>query len=265
MTTLFHRVPARTPVLINVPHAGRWLPAPLAQRMTPLARRLPDTDWHVDTLYQFATALGCGLLVATHTRYVIDLNRDPTGLALYPGSSNSELCPLLTFAEQPIYLPGQAPSPDEVHARIEQFHAPYHAQLAADLDQIIARHGHALLLDAHSIASHVPRFFTGRLPDLNLGTADNQSCSPAVAHAAWHVLSTAPGFTSIHNGRFKGGYITRHYGRPATHQHALQLELSQSSYLSEETPEDFSADRAAPLLAVLNALVQTLLQQEREP
>lgn len=258
-TALYSFRPGNTPLLVNVPHAGRGLAQGLAERLTPAARRLADTDWHVEKLYAFAPAAGAGLMVADYSRYVVDLNRDPEGRALYPGADNTELCPTGGFDGAPLYRAGQAPDLAEIAARAETYWRPYHARLAAELAAIRARHGYAILLDGHSIASEVPRFFAGRLPDLNLGTNEGRSCAPDLAAAAYGVLSAADGFTHIHNGRFKGGYITRHYGRPADGLHALQLEMAQSCYMDETDLERWDAQRAAPLVGVLRHLVDRLL------
>lgn len=260
IANLFTVVPGHTPLLVNVPHAGTGLSPGLAARLTPAARRLADTDWHVEKLYSFVTGLGAGLMVATQSRYVVDLNRDPSGRALYPGADNTELCPTGGFDGAPLYLDGAAPDAAEVTQRAEQYWRPYHDRLATELAAIKARHGYAILLDGHSIVSEAPRFFQGKLPDLNLGTNEGRSCDPALAAQAYGVLSTAPGFTHIHNGRFKGGYITRQYGRPAENMHALQLEMAQSCYMDEANLEHWDAQRAAPLVAVLQRLTETLLR-----
>lgn len=259
-TPLFTLVSGSTPLLVNIPHAGLGLSPGLAGRLKPDARRLADTDWHVEKLYAFAAAAGAGLMVATHSRYVVDLNRDPEGRALYPGADNTELCPTGGFDGAPLYLDGQGPTPAEVAERAARYWQPYHSRLATELDAIRARHGYAILLDGHSIVSEAPRFFQGKLPDLNLGTNEGRSCASDLANVAYGVLSSAPGFTHIHNGRFKGGYITRHYGRPADGLHALQLEMAQSCYMDEADLERWDAQRAAPLEAVLRRLVDTLLQ-----
>jgi N-formylglutamate deformylase len=256
---LFRLVSGRTPLLVNIPHAGVQLSPGLAERLTPAARRLADTDWHVEKLYDFVPALGAGLMVATHSRYVVDLNRDPDGRALYPGADNTELCPTGGFDGAPLYTDGAAPDAAEVAQRANACWRPYHARLATELAAIKARHGYAILLDGHSIVSEAPRFFQGRLPDLNLGTNEGRSADAALSATAYGVLSSAPGFTHIHNGRFKGGYITRHYGRPADGLHALQLEMAQSCYMDEADLERWDPQRAANLVAVLKRLVEALL------
>jgi N-formylglutamate deformylase len=247
------------PLVIDVPHAGTAVPAALADRLSPAAKSLPDTDWHVDKLYGFAAAMDVTVVAATHSRYVVDLNRDPTGVALYPGADNTELCPTRTFAGAPIYAADAIPGAEEILARRAAYFDPYHELLAAEVRRVRGRHGYALLLDGHSIRAEVPRFFAGRLPDLNLGTANGASCAPALRDAAAGILGEARRFTHVVDGRFKGGYVTRHYGRPARSVHALQLEIAQACYLDETAPEHFDAARAAALVGVLERLVRALL------
>ena len=257
-------VRGNAPLVIDMPHAGTHLPASLAERLTPVARTVPDTDWHVEKLFAFARDADVTMFVATHSRYVVDLNRDPSGFALYPGTDNTELCPTRTFANEPLYTDGRNLDAREIASRRAEYFASYHAQLAAEIERIHARHGYAILLDGHSIRSEVPRFFAGRLPDLNLGTVDGASCAPSVQEAAELVLAGAAAFTSVINGRFKGGYVTRHYGDPSRGVHALQLEIAQACYMDENPPYPWNAQRAAPLVDVLSRLVAALLQWRRE-
>ena len=248
-----------SPLIVSVPHAGRHVPDAIALRLSERAREVPDTDWHVDELYRFAPSIGATLLTATHSRYVVDLNRDPSGKALYEGADNTELCPTRTFNNDRLYALGDEPSSREIDARRATYFDPYHRLLASEIDRIRQRHGYAVLIDGHSIAAEVPRFFSGRLPDLNLGTADGASCAPAFQHAAALVLAGGAGFSSVVNGRFKGGYVTRHYGSPARGIHALQLETAQSCYMDESPPYPWDAKRAALLSTLLKRLVEALL------
>jgi N-formylglutamate amidohydrolase len=247
-----------SPLVVDVPHAGTHLPPELAARLSAQALAMPDTDWHVDRLYALAPAAGATLLVATHSRIAVDLNRDPTGAALYPGADNTELCPTRTFDNAVIYAAGDVPGDAEVAARRAAWFDPYHATLANEVARVRARHGYVVLLDGHSIRSRVPRFFAGRLPDLNLGTANGASCAPELAVRAETVLAGG-GFSHVVNGRFKGGYVTRHYGRPTDGVHALQLEIAQCAYMDEAPPYPWDAQRAAPLVALLERLVDALL------
>jgi N-formylglutamate deformylase len=254
---VFHQGTA--PLLISMPHVGTHMPSALAQRLTPEGREVHDTDWHLPLLYAFAKEMGASILQATHSRYVIDLNRPPDGASLYPGQSVTGLCPVDTFNDTPLYLPGQEPGEAEIAARREAVWRPYHDQLAAELARIRAAHGVALLWDAHSIRSEVPRFFEGKLPDLNLGTADGTSCDPALAQHLLAIAQSDPGHTAVLNGRFKGGHITRHYGQPACNVHAVQLEMTQCSYMQEAMPFDYLPEVAVRVQPTVRALLQTLL------
>ncbi|MFO1325217.1 MAG: N-formylglutamate deformylase [Burkholderiales bacterium] len=253
------------PVIVNVPHAGTHVPPAIAGRVSAAARAVPDTDWHVGKLYAFAAGEGVTLMCATHSRYVVDLNRDPSGAALYAGADNTEVCPSRTFANEPVYDDGQPVAAAEVAERIGRYFTPYHAALAAEVERVRARHGHAVLLDGHSILSEVPRFFAGRLPDLNLGTAKGASCDPRLQQRAADVLAQADGFTHVVNGRFTGGWITRHYGRPDDRVHALQLEMAERCYMDEAPPYPWDAARAAPLERVLRRLVAALADWRPAP
>ena len=247
-----------SPLLVSVPHAGTHIPEAIAAAMTGAGRALSDTDWHVDRLYDFVTTAGVGLLVATHARYVIDLNRPPDDAALYAGRITG-LVPAESFAGEPIWRPGHAPDNEDRQHRLEHYWRPYHRALAAELAAIAERHGHAVLLDGHSIRSRVPSLFEGRLPDLNLGTFDGRSADPALAELAWSTLDAAPGFSAVRDGRFKGGYITRGYGRPEAGIHALQLEIAQACYMDEAEPAHYDPAAAEPLrTGVLRPLVERL-------
>jgi N-formylglutamate deformylase len=256
---IFRFAAGTTPLLISFPHVGTVIPEALARRLTPAALALPDTDWHVDRLYDFAPALGAGTLVALQSRYVVDLNRDPAGDPLYPGAENSELVPLTTFAREPIYRAGEAPGAEEVAERVAHSFAPYHRALADELERLKQRFGFAVLWDAHSIASRVPRFFDGRLPDLNLGSARGKSAAPDLVRRVLSVLETAPPFSAVLDGRFTGGHITRQYGHPDQNIHALQLEMAEIAYMEESPPYAYDETRAAPLKRVLEQVVRAIL------
>jgi N-formylglutamate deformylase len=236
----------RLPLLVSMPHAGQILPEEIAAGMTPCARVLADTDWHLPQLYAFAGEMGASTLAAHHSRYVIDLNRPPEDSSLYPGMDTTGLCPVDSFAREPLYLDGRTPDEAEVARRLALYWQPYHAQLRAELDRLLALHGAVVLWEAHSIASRVPRFFDGRLPDLNFGTASGASCAPGLLEAV--LAQVPPRFSTAVNGRFKGGYITRHYGQPQAGVHALQLEMCQCLYMNEPGMDEAllaGADRTA--------------------
>jgi N-formylglutamate deformylase len=249
-----------TPLLVSMPHDGIAIPLDLADCMTVYARTSPDTDWHMARLYDFAGALGASILRPFYSRYVIDLNRPPDGKPLYPGASNTELCPIHCFDESPIYQQGEEPGGPEINARRRRYWQPYHDHIAATLAALKARHGIALLFDAHSIASVVPRFFDGKLPDLNLGTAGGKSCEASLEVALTEVLQGAGGYTHVVNGRFTGGYITRTYGDPANGVHAVQLEQAQCSYMDENPPYEYREELADGVRPTLRRLLETMLE-----
>ena len=254
--------PGRVPLLVSMPHVGTVIPEEIAEAMTPLARQVPDTDWHVDRLYDFLGELGAASIRAFHSRYVVDLNRDPEGRALYPGASETGLCPLDSFDGEPLYRPEWHPHEAAIGARLDVYWRPYHERLARALADMKARHGVAILWDAHSIRSQVPRFFEGRLPDLNIGTGGGKTADPDLVAAVDAAVGEAAGgeaFTKVVNGRFKGGYITRHHGSPAEGVHAIQLELSQITYMEERPPWRFDEAAAAKLRPVLKAMLQAAI------
>ena len=252
-------IEGRSPLLINIPHAGTYVPISIRADLSADAQNIPDADWHIHLLYGFAAELGVSLMTATHARYVVDLNRDPENRPLYPGADNSELVPTHSFDCLPLYRDGRTPDAAAVAARLERYWHPYHRALRNRLEAIRTRHGYAILLDAHSIRSEVPRFFDGRLPDLNLGTADGASCSRSLEAAVWGALSSLGRFSAVRNGRFKGGYITREYGRPERGIHALQLEIVQCSYMNEYPPYGWNPVRATPLQESLKPILEVML------
>lgn len=246
------------PLLISMPHNSSSIPNLLANRMHPYAQSSPDTDWLLDSLYDFAIPMGLSLLKPHYSRYVIDLNRPQDDHNLYPGADTTGLCPITCFDRRPIYLPGQDPEELEIRSRITTYWQPYHQALQGEIERMKAEHGYAIVFEAHSIASEVPRFFEGSLPDLNLGTVNGQSCNPALQAAAEGILKSST-YSMVSNGRFQGGYITRAYGQPDQDVHTLQLEISQACYLAEDTGT-WLPGKVVRLQPVLHSLLQALLE-----
>lgn len=243
-------------MLISMPHNGQHIPGNIADTMTSTAVDVADTDWYMDRLYNFAQAMGIYVLSPKYSRYVIDLNRNPNGEALYVGANNTELCPTTAFDLSPLYLEGKQPSDLEITARITHYWQPYHQALADTLATLKQKHDKVVLLDAHSILSHVPRFFSGQLPDFNFGTADGNSCSSALLDRIQQ-LNFAP-YSCVYNDRFKGGYITRAYGDPINNIHAIQLELSQHTYMNEPS-NNYNDKKAEQVKKQLKSFVECLV------
>ena len=245
-------------LLISVPHAGVFIPEHIAGRLTRVGRAVVDTDWHVDQLYDFAAEMGATLLVAQHSRIVVDLNRSPAGNLLYPGQVETGICPTQSFDGAALYE--RPPDAAEMRERIETSWQPYHQALRTQLERVQALHGSVRLLDAHSIRSVIPRLFTGTLPELNYGTNSGASAEATLVSRAMTATAEA-GFSQVLDGRFRGGFITRHYGAPGAGVHAIQLELAQSTYRDETSaPEGLDPVRAARLVTALRKLVGELLR-----
>lgn len=245
-----------SPVVLGLPHTGTFLPPEIFSRLNDRGRILADTDWHIHKLYE-GLLPGASTVRATFHRYVIDANRAPDDESLYPGQNTTGLVPVTDFDGAPIWT--DPPGADDIARRRTEFHAPYHAALATELDRVRARHGIAILYDCHSIRSHIPFLFEGTLPDFNIGTAGGVACAPELEAATLEICAGAGGYTHILNGRFKGGWTTRHYGRPAEGLHAIQMELAQSTHLDTETPPfALSPEKAARLRPVLSAILHRL-------
>lgn len=243
------------PVVLGMPHTGTYVPPDIMARLNARGQLLTDTDWHIHRLYD-GLLPGATVVRATFHRYVIDANRPPDGASLYPGQNTTGLVPQTDFDGKPIWA--EAPDDADIAARRTAFHAPYHAALAAQMARVRARHGVAVLYDCHSIRSQIPFLFPGTLPDFNIGTADRTSCDPALADGVAAICAATP-YTVVTNGRFKGGWTTRHYGRPAEGLHALQMELAQSTHLAAEAPPfDYDPDRAEKLRPVLREILAGL-------
>ncbi|HYE40760.1 MAG TPA: N-formylglutamate deformylase [Ramlibacter sp.] len=259
----FHLHRGTLPLLVSIPHMGTRIPEALQAAYVPRALGVEDADWHLDRLYAFARELGASVLQAAIARYVIDLNRPPDDTPMYPGASNTELCPTRFFNGEPLYREGAAPAPEDRVQRRALYWEPYHQALQQELERLRARHGWVLLWDGHSIRSEIPWLFEGRLPDLNIGTADGTSAHAAITEAVQGAAARHGGYTHVANGRFKGGYITRHYGRPADHVHAVQLEMCQCLYMREAPPYDWDEAAASRVMPVVRGMVEAALDAGR--
>ncbi len=249
--------PGESPLLVSIPHAGTALTPEVEAGLSATGATLGDTDWHVPRLYGFLREHAVSVIRGCYSRYVVDLNRPPDDTPLYSGATTG-LFPTINFDGEPLFRAGCEPTAADRQRYLEQIWRPYHERLASALQALRATHGHAVLLDAHSIRSQVPRLFEGTLPDLNLGTVDGTSGSPALEKQL-AALCSGSGFTTVTNGRFKGGYITRAYGDPAAGIHAIQLELAQRNYMDEEPPFPYREQRAIDLQAFLRRFVAALL------
>ena len=247
-----------SPLVLGLPHTGTYVPDQIMARLNQRGRGLDDTDWHIHQLYD-GLAAGASTVRATFHRYVIDANRDPSGASLYPGQNTTGLVPMTDFDGNDIW--DDAPPEAEIEERRQAFHAPYHAALKAELKRVHALHGVAILYDCHSIRGNIPFLFDGTLPDFNIGTNLGTTCDPEIELATQTICTEAQEFTSTTNGRFKGGWTTRHYGKPKLGFHAIQMELAQSTYLTTERPPwDYDVDKAARLRVQLAKILKTLAQ-----
>jgi formiminoglutamase len=260
-----------TPLVVSLPHTGTDIPPDIEARLVSpwLARK--DTDWWIEQLYDFAESLGATVVRTGLSRTVIDVNRDPSGASLYPGQATTELCPTTTFDGEALYRSGEAPDSDEVAERRERYFDPYHHALAVELERVRALHGLVVLYDCHSIRSVISRLFEGELPNFNIGTNGGESCDPILAALIEETCAETP-FSTVVNGRFKGGWITRHYGRPGDGIHAVQMELACRGYMDEPTAPDpdswptaYDPALAKPMRDVLTRLLATMLAWARQP
>ena len=252
------------PLIVTVPHAGTRIPPPFDEGLISLDRAQKDADWHVDRLYDFAVdELDATLFRTDVSRTVIDMNRDPSGASLYPGQATTGLCPSITFDDEPLYHRGHEPGSDSIEERRELYFEPYHAVLQDEIDRLRKQHPRIVVYEAHSIRSIVPLLFEGELPELNIGTNGGTSCGPELIHAV-ETICKASGRSWITDGRFRGGWTTRHYGRPAEGVHAIQMELAMRFYLDEARtdgwPPAWDDDYAGPSQELLRRVLAACLE-----
>ncbi|MCY4312326.1 MAG: N-formylglutamate deformylase [Gammaproteobacteria bacterium] len=253
----FEVSPGNSPVVLSIPHTGEYVPPNILERFTDQGRQRTDTDWHVHRLYSDLLPHAATVRALFH-RFVIDANRHPDGKLLYSDRNESSLCPLYTFDGEPIYQAGDEPGEIEISSRIDQYHRPYHAQIQSALEGPLQGHGIAILYDCHSIRSVIPRLFSGQLPDFNIGTNDGLSCSSSISDTVWKFCSDGDIYSVSLNGVFRGGWTTRHHGRPHTGIHAVQMELSQSTYMLEQPPWTIDEQKVRRLRGVLKTVLHSL-------
>lgn len=247
------------PLLVSFPHTGLDIPSDCAAPLVSAELARHDADWHIDKLYGFAADLGATIVHTALSRTVIDVNRDPSGASLYPGQATTGLVPMETFDGRPLYGVGEAPGTEEIERRKRRYFAPYHAALADELKRLRAEHPGVVLYDCHSIRSEIPRLFPGELPVFNIGTNDGKSCAPVLTEQVAAICRSTR-WPHVVNGRFKGGWITRTYGRPAEGIHALQMELAYRGYLPDETvPPRWDPDFAQPIQRTLRAVLDSCI------
>ena len=258
------------PLIVSLPHTGTDIPAAYGPSLRSLWLARRDADWWIDHLYEFAAGLGATIIRTSVSRTVIDVNRDPSGVSLYPGQATTELCPTTTFDGEPLYAEGGAPDAGEIARRRAEFFDPYHEALAGEITRLRGKNPRVVLYDCHSIRSRIPRLFEGVLPNFNIGTNSGASCAPELERRVADICA-ASRFSHIVNGRFKGGYITRRYGAPGQGVHAVQMELACRTYMIDPPkgvsemnwPAYYSADYAAPARAVLEEIFAALLEFAR--
>ncbi|WP_439572309.1 N-formylglutamate deformylase [Phreatobacter sp.] len=253
-------IPGDGPLVLGQPHVGTMIPPEVSVALNDRGRAVPDTDWWIDRLYAgIAERTGATVVRQTLSRFVIDVNRDPSGVSLYPGQNTTTLCPTTTFDAEPIYRDGCEPDAAEIDRRRRLYFAPFHVALAGAIEAARIRHGYCVLYDCHSIRSVVPNLFPGTLPVFSIGTNGGTSCAPAIRAAAIDAAE-ASGMSFVADGRFKGGWITRHYGAPERDVHAIQMELAQSAYMQEAPPWTYEAPVAARTEAVLDRIISAILE-----
>jgi len=254
---VFEVVAGNSPVVLGIPHTGTHVPPAIWERLNDNGKMLADTDWHIERLFADLHP-GVTRVRATTHRYVIDANRDPEGGSLYPGQNTTDLVPTTDFDAVPIWKDGMAPTAADTAERVAAFHRPYHDALASEIERVRVAHGVAILIDCHSIRSKIPFLFEGTLPDLNIGTNNGVTCAPEVEAKVMEIVQ-ASSYSNVLNGRFKGGWTTRHYGRPGDNVHAVQIEIAQSNYLQTESlPFDYALEKADRLREILSAIVREL-------
>ena len=244
-----------SPLILCFPHTGPYIPDAINDTLNEQGREKADTDWHLHALYDGLAPEATSIRTCIH-RYVIDCNRDPQGKSLYPGQNTTDLVPLTDFDGLPLHK--QVPTPSQINARLRDFHRPYHTAIETQIERVKAAHGFAIVYDCHSIRSNIPFLFEGTLPHFNIGTNEGKTCAPSIEKAVYTLCEKAQNYSVVLNGRFKGGWTTRHYGLPDTNVHAVQMEIAQRSYMIETTPWTYETNKAQSLRSHLKEILDEL-------
>ncbi len=251
------------PIILAQPHGGTYVPSEIMAKLNDTGQALADTDWHIARLYD-GLCTNATIIKANFHRYVIDANRDPADVSLYPGQNSTSLCPLTDFNGSPIYKSGMEPGADEIANRQRTWHAPYHHALQSQIERVKSIHGNAIVYDCHSIRLRIPFLFEGVLPDLNIGTDNGRTCSPGLQSLVQKLATSSP-YSTVLNGRFRGGWTTRHYGQQQNGVQAMQMEITQQAYLEHErAPWNYSEKKSASLRPLLKQILEALADHGRE-
>ncbi len=248
----------RIPILVSVPHAGILFPKEVLEKMDPEKAAFPeDTDWFVDQLYGFCSEMGITMIVANYSRCVVDLNRDPNNIPLYKdGRVITDVVSVTDFNGAPIYKDEYKPNETEIQNRLDHYFFPYHHKIEEILADLKKEFGVALLFDAHSIKKNVPGIQKDDFPQVILGDNDETSAHPELIQTAVESLS-GKSFNFSHNFPFKGGFITRSFGKPEQNIHALQLEMTKTNYMNDSETE-YDLERAEKIQQILKITLQNL-------
>lgn len=251
----------RVPILISSPHSGTAFPEDIKGHYREEMIEAPeDTDWYIDKLYDFAPDLGITMVCANYSRWVIDLNRDPESNPLYTdGRVTTDLCPTMTFMEEPIYHDDDLPNRKEIDRRLENYYWPYYKKVQELLDGLKNEFGKVLLWDAHSIKQYVPTIREEVFPDLILGDNNEKTASGQLINTSLDVLSDSK-LKVNHNDPFRGGHITRYFGKPAKNQHALQLEMTKINYMDNKE-RAYDEERAGIIRSLLKKNFEALIKE----
>jgi len=248
------------PIIVSVPHCGTLFPDEIKEEYhSHLIQSPDDTDWFVHQLYDFVSDMGITMIHADYSRWVIDLNRDPKSKPLYnDGRIITGLCPTTDFLGNPLYKDARKEvAPEEVERRLKLYYYPYHDKIASLLEERKKKFGKVLLWDCHSIREYVKTIQGDKFPDLILGDVDETSADKNIIDTTLSTLKNSS-YTVNHNHPFKGGQITRYFGKPSAGIHALQLEMTKVNYL-DNSETKYDPARANKMRELLKRVFEKLI------